>query len=347
MFNVIDQQNATADMQSAINSNLPWEEKYRGTDLDSIILHRNVENLFKNAIEMNSFGNYILHSGAPGTGKTSIAKAIPKIIGAQSLFLFGKRDSEIIDMIDEYAKYSSPDGQPKFVIIDEADKPNKPADFYRVLQSEIEDTSSTLRFILTCNELWRIPPAIQSRCMAIDFGAKFEHEEDAEAELKEYKTRLHKRLMKIAKGECDAKGGTVDKFLVANIINECYPDIRLMIATMHRSFLENGGSIIGTIPSMAPSNTEVLFEMTVNFKVRELRHFISKNITFCQGVYRSFGDYAIDRLPDEALIPFGVALANAMYQSNHQVDQEYALWGFLLNVMQILKKYAPDWKYAV
>ncbi|WP_405322988.1 AAA family ATPase [Fibrobacter sp.] len=347
MFNVIDQQNATADMQSAINSNLPWEEKYRGTDLDSIILHRNVENLFKNAIEMNSFGNYILHSGAPGTGKTSIAKAIPKIIGAQSLFLFGKRDSEIIDMIDEYAKYSSPDGQPKFVIIDEADKPNKPADFYRVLQSEIEDTSSTLRFILTCNELWRIPPAIQSRCMAIDFGAKFEHEEDAEAELKEYKTRLHKRLMKIAKGECDAKGGTVDKFLVANIINECYPDIRLMIATMHRSFLENGGSIIGTMPSMAPSNTEVLFEMTVNFKVRELRHFISKNITFCQGVYRSFGDYAIDRLPDEALIPFGVALANAMYQSNHQVDQEYALWGFLLNVMQILKKYAPDWKYAV
>ena len=183
--------------------------------------------------------------------------------------------------------------------------------------------------------------------MAIDFGAKFEHEEDAEAELKEYKTRLHKRLMKIAKGECDAKGGTVDKFLVANIINECYPDIRLMIATMHRSFLENGGSIIGTMPSMAPSNTEVLFEMTVNFKVRELRHFISKNITFCQGVYRSFGDYAIDRLPDEVLIPFGVALANAMYQSNHQVDQEYALWGFLLNVMQILKKYAPDWKYAV
>ena len=347
MFNVIDQQNATADMQSAINSNLPWEEKYRGTDLDSIILHRNVENLFKNAIEMNSFGNYILHSGAPGTGKTSNAKAIPKIIGAQSLFLFGKRDSEIIDMIDEYAKYSSPDGQPKFVIIDEADKPNKPADFYRVLQSEIEDTSSTLRFILTCNELWRIPPAIQSRYMAIDFGAKFEHEEDAEAELKEYKTRLHKRLMKIAKGECDAKGGTVDKFLVANIINECYPDIRLMIATMHRSFLENGGSIVGTMPSMAPSNTETLFDMTVNFKVRELRHFISKNITFCQGVYRSFGDYAIDRLPEEVLIPFGVALANAMYQSNHQVDQEYALWGFLLNVMQILKKYAPDWKYAV
>ena len=347
MFNVIDQQNANADQEAVLKSNLPWEEKYRGTDLDTIILHRNVENLFKNAIEMNSFGNYILHSGAPGTGKTSIAKAIPKIIGAQSLFLFGKRDSEIIDMIDEYAKYSSPDGQPKFVIIDEADKPNKPADFYRVLQSEIEDTSSTLRFILTCNELWRIPQPIQSRCMAVDFGAQFENEEDAEAELKEYKTRLFKRLMHIAKGECDAKGGTVDKMLVANIVNEFYPDVRLMIASMHRSFLENGGSITGSIPSMAPSNTETLFDMTVKFKAKELRYFISKNITFCQGVYRAFGDYAIDRLPEEVLIPFGIALADAMYKSNHQVDQELALWGFLLNVMQILKKYAPDWKYGV
>ena len=347
MFNINDIQNAKNDAQSLVNSNLPWEEKYRGTDLESIILHKNVEQLFKNAIEMNSFDNYILHSGSPGTGKTSLAKAIPQIVGAQSLFLFGKRDSEIIDMIDEYSKYSSPDGQPKFVIIDEADKPNKPADFYRVLQSEIEDTSSTLRFILTCNELWRIPQAIQSRCHAIDFSAKINDEEEAEAELKEYKTRVYHRLCRIAKGECEVKGGTFDKKLIANIVNEFYPDIRRMISSMHRSFLENGGSIIGSIPSMPSTTIETIFEMTVQCKARELRYYISKNIPFCQGVYRQFGDYAVDRLPEETLIPFGVTLANAMYQSNHQVDQEIALWGFLLNVMQILKKYAPGWTYGV
>lgn len=346
MFNIAEMEQKRADANSVINLNLPWDEKYRGTDFDSIILHKNIDQLFRNAIEMNSFGNYILHSGAPGTGKTSIARAIPNMVGAQSKFLYGKRDSEIIDFIDEYSKIAG-NGQPKFVIIDEADKPNKPADFYRVLQSAIEDTSSTLRFILTCNELWRIPQAIRSRCIPLDFSQTIADEDEAQQEEKEYKNRLYKRLVKIAKSECSAKNGTVDEKLIVSIIREYYPDIRMMIATMHRIFLEHKGSIVGSLPTMELTVTEQIFNMTVKFQVKDLRYYISKHIRFCQGVYRQFGDYAVDRLPEETLIPFGVALADAMYKSNHQVDQEIALWGFLLNVMQILKKYAPGWTYGV
>lgn len=343
MIDLLKDKKASDDMAALLNSTLPWEEKYRGHDLNTIILRKPLENMFKSAIEMGSFGNYILHSGATGTGKTSLAKAIPEILNAQSMFLYGKRDTEIIEAIEEYAKYSCADAQPKFVIIDEADKPTNPDKFYRTLQSAIEDSTSTLRFILTCNELWRIPRAIQSRCIPIDFGVR---DENAEEE-KDYKKRVFKRLMEIARSECGAKGGEVDKNTVFQIFNENFPDIRLMIATMHRSFLENHGSIIGAPPAMPTSVIETIFNYTVTFNPRELRRYLSLNVPFCPGVYRPFGDFAIDRLPDETLIPFGVALAEAVSIASRQVDQEIALWGFLLKVMQILKKYAPNWKYEV
>ena len=343
MIDILANKNTGDDLASAVNSNLPWEEKYRGHDLDTIVLRKPIENMFRTAIETGAFGNYILHSGSAGTGKTSLAKAIPEMLNTQSMFLYGKRDTEIIEMIEEYAKYSSPDAQPKFVIIDEADKPTNPDKFYRTLQSAIEDSASTLRFILTCNELWRIPTAIQSRCLPVDFGKVDDNAEDE----RDYKNRIYTRLMSIAKAECGARGGTVDKNTVVQIMKDSYPDIRLMISTMRRSFLENGGSIIGAPPAMPTTVIEEIFKLTVTFKARELRRYISLNVPFCPGVYRPFGDMAVDHLPDEALIPFGVALAEAFNRASRQVDQEFALWGFLLQVMQILKKYAPEWNYGV
>ena len=104
-----------------------------------------------------------------------------------------------------------------------------------------------------------------------------------------------------------------------------------------------------TATTISISNMKMTEEknVTVTFKARELRRYISLNVPFCPGVYRPFGDMAVDHFPDEALIPFGVALAEAFNRASRQVDQEFALWGFLLQTMQILKKYAPEWHYGV
>ena len=50
--------------------NIPWVEKYRPTDFDSIILHDFNREILKNTIEKNYFPNMIFH-GPPGTGKTT------------------------------------------------------------------------------------------------------------------------------------------------------------------------------------------------------------------------------------------------------------------------------------
>merc|ERR1719440_1811491 len=62
----------------------------------------------------------------------------------------------------------SGDGQPKLVILDEADNMTNTAQF--ALRRMIEQYAPNARFILTCNFSSRIIPALQSRCAKLRFG---------------------------------------------------------------------------------------------------------------------------------------------------------------------------------
>ncbi|MCQ2123282.1 MAG: AAA family ATPase [Fibrobacter sp.] len=326
-------------VNAELDKNLPWVERYRGHDLDSIILPEHVEKQFRSAFKFNQFNNYILYSGPSGTGKTSLARAIPEMLGTPYLFLYGKRDSEILADIEEYAQYSSGNGMPRFVVIDEADGARLPVQFYRALQSLIEGSASTLRFVLTCNDFFRIPNAVKSRCSCIEFTAP-------DVENEEYKKRVFKRLMYIARTETSAVGGTVDKNTVAKIMYNYAPDIRSMIQVMYNTFNENDGSIVGEPVALAHDSVAEIFELVTKFDAKGLYRYLSENISFCQSVYVPFGDYAVDQLPDTAMIPFGISLAKALERSTKQVDQMYALWGFLLEVMQIIHATSKDWKWV-
>ena len=113
-----------------------------------------LKTMIKTAISNTGLGNYIFYSG-PGTGKTSLAMAIPGILGAKCIEVPPKRSSEILELIDRYSVLKS-NGKPYFFVLDECDHPNNPEDFWRTIQHEIEATSSNLRFILTCNDLGQL-----------------------------------------------------------------------------------------------------------------------------------------------------------------------------------------------
>lgn len=328
-----DSEVAEGTAGAANNLKLTWPEKYRGKDLDSLILPEKIDKLFRFAIEQDTVGNYIFYSAASGTGKSSLARAIPEMLNVDYKFLYGKRDAEIMEIIDEYGMYSSPDGRPRFVIIDEADKANNPDKFYRFLQSNIEDSKSTLRFILTCNEFWRFPAAIVSRCTPIEFVVPDE-------EISDYQKRLFKHLMGIARKETMTcpDADRIDKNTVARIMYENFPDIRRMLGVMESCYQMNGGKIKGNPPQLPNQVIEDIYGYIIKFDAVGLRRYISRNVPFPQGVYRPFGDYAVDHLPEKIMIPFGISLANAMARASRQVDQEISLWGFCLEVMSLLQK---------
>ena len=115
-----------------------------------------------------------------------------------------------MDSIEEYIMYSSPNGKPRFIIIDEADKPKDADRLFRFLQSTISEETRTVRFILTMNDFWRIPDAIVSRCHPIEFTVPSLEDRD-------YKNRLYKHLMEIAKKETEPFGGNVDKNTIVSL----------------------------------------------------------------------------------------------------------------------------------
>lgn len=314
---------------------LAWVEKYRGKNLDEIILPASLDNTIRNALRLGGYSNYIFYSGVPGTGKTSLAEAFPLMLGAERVVLYARRDSEILDSIEEGGMYRSGNGLPRYYVIDEADHPSNPEGFYRKLQSLIEATSSNLRFILTCNNIGLLPAPIISRCTTIAF--------DHPGDDSEYKKRIYKRLKHIAAAETKVTGGTFSKDTLVETIQACYPDIRSMINAMHLTFLENNGSIIGHPHVIREETIKNIYQFTIMMDPRKLRHYISANVNDCRSVYIPFGLYFMNRIPlptngqiDFMYIQFSSLLGKAVRAVQTQVNQEVALMEFLADVMMLI-----------
>ena len=148
-----------------------WVEKYRPTTVDECILPSNLKQTFKEFVKQKTLPNMILSGGA-GVGKTTVAKAMIDEIGATSMMINGSEESGIDvlrNKIKNFASTVSMDGNRKFVILDEADYLN-PQSTQPALRGFIEEFSANCGFILTCNYVNRIIPALISRCPTYDFS---------------------------------------------------------------------------------------------------------------------------------------------------------------------------------
>jgi len=328
----LDKETATA---ASTIDNRYWTKKYQGTQIDGtdisklIVLPSKLKTMIKTAISNTGLGNYIFYSG-PGTGKTSLAMAIPGILGAKCIEVPPKRSSEILELIDRYSVLKS-NGKPYFFVLDECDHPNNPEDFWRNIQHEIEATSSNLRFILTCNDLWRIPKPVQSRCTPV----KFNHPADD----KDFKIQIYHKLRYIADTETAPHGGKVDKHTIAEIINACYPDIRNMINVMKNTFDENEGNIIGHPHVITDQTVESIAKYLVMRDLRGLRYYISLNVDDPVNVYVPLSRYLMDRLPPQMDLAMAKVTRDGIVNSQGQVDQESMLMGFFADLVEIFNAF--------
>ena len=161
---------------------LPWVEKYRPNDLNSIISHVDILNTLKNLISNNKLPHLIFY-GPPGTGKTTTILACAKKIYGENyksiILELNGSDERGISVVREHIKEFSNTQimlsqimnikcKYKLVILDEADSMTIDAQF--ALRRVIENCSNNTRFCIICNYLTKIIPGIQSRCAVLKFS---------------------------------------------------------------------------------------------------------------------------------------------------------------------------------
>ena len=173
-------------------SYLALYRKYRPSSFSDLVGQSEVVNIIRNEILSNKVSHAYLFSGPRGTGKTSTAKIIAKMINCESLnedgvpcgkctsclnFDFSSDVVEIdaasnngvdeirdlrdkVNLVPTYGKY-------KIYIIDEVHMLTTQA--FNALLKTLEEPPSHIVFILATTEFYKIPVTVVSRCQKFQF----------------------------------------------------------------------------------------------------------------------------------------------------------------------------------
>jgi len=138
-------------------------EKYRPKSLDEMVG-------FVPTFSIDEDMPHLLLAGGAGTGKTTLAKIIIRMLNAESIVLNASAErgiDTVRDKIKTFASTQSTNSGIKVVFLDEGD--HLTPDAQTALRNTMETYSRNTRFIITCNYLQRIIDPIQSRCVLIKF----------------------------------------------------------------------------------------------------------------------------------------------------------------------------------
>jgi len=144
-----------------------WTEKYRPKHIQDYVFRDEAQRQQVQTWVDAGAIPHLLFSGAPGVGKTTLAKILINELGIDDfdvLEINASRENSVDTIRDKITGFVStmPFGQFKVVLLDEADyiSPNGQA----ALRGVMETYHASARFILTCNYPNRVIPALHSRC---------------------------------------------------------------------------------------------------------------------------------------------------------------------------------------
>lgn len=145
-------------------------EKYKPMEVQSFVGLDKPKKIIGRWLEAPQSQSF-LFVGKPGTGKTTMAEAIARAIGAQACEVVqipsGKCDQRTVEEIWKVCSYL-PWGDFRVYIVNEADRMTEGAQI--AFLSLLDAIPSKTVFIFTCNDTEGLEARFLSRCMVIEFS---------------------------------------------------------------------------------------------------------------------------------------------------------------------------------
>jgi|TARA_B100001989_G_scaffold196227_1_gene144842 replication factor C small subunit len=302
-----------------------WVEKYRPEKVDDCILPDESKAMFKGFLEQGEIPNLLL-SGPAGIGKTTIAKALCRELGADFYVINGSDEGRFLDTVRNKAKtfastVSLTSGSShKIIIVDEAD--NTTPDVQLLLRASIEEFQKNCRFIFTCNYKNKIIEPLHSRCSVVDFHIKGKE-----------KAQLASAFLKRINSILEQENIEFELKVVAEVIQKHFPDFRRTLNELQR-YASRGKIDTGILAQVSDVKISDLIGYLRDREFTKMKKWVTSNIdnepqVIMRKIYDNLYTYLLPKSIPEAVLVIG----EYQYKATFVMDQEINLVAFLTELM--------------